>query len=106
MFYAATNSYSTKTSIGFCNTWGVIGFATRAMRDAYVRRATDLATRAIKASEIKTYDGRPGQVSFCDESGAEFEVQKNGYEIVKRRTGRTIDPISAKLLTDGIWTHG
>lgn len=57
MYYAAKNHYSTETSVGFSNTWYVLGFAKRAMRDAHVKAATDMATRAIKAKEITTYGG-------------------------------------------------
>lgn len=57
MYYAATNSYSTDTSVGFCNTWFCISFPTRAARDEYVRQCPKLATKAIKASEVRKYGG-------------------------------------------------
>jgi hypothetical protein len=55
MFYAATNSYATNTSIGFSNTWNVHVFATRIARDNFVRKATDVATRAITRKDISKY---------------------------------------------------
>ncbi len=69
MFYAAKNNYATETGVGFANTWYVLGFEQKRLRDAYVARASDLATRAIKASEIRSYGGRPGQVSYYDAKG-------------------------------------
>lgn len=69
MFYVAENHYSSETSIGFANTWYVVGFATRAARDAHVAQAKDMATRAIKAAEIRLYGGKPGQVSHYDAQG-------------------------------------
>lgn len=57
MYYAAINSYATETSVGFANTWGVVRFADRASRDEYVEEATDLATKAILAKEVKNYGG-------------------------------------------------
>lgn len=101
MYYAAINSYSTDTSVGFANTWAVIGFATKAMRDAYVERATDLATRAIKAAEIREYDGKPGQVPHYDQEGSFFQYYAGEFF----RTGAAIDPSTAAPIADGIWTH-
>lgn len=69
MFYAAINSYSSETSVGFANTWGVIGFEKRQQRDEYVSEANDLATQAISASEIRKYDSKPGHVSYYDAGG-------------------------------------
>lgn len=69
MFYAAINSYATETSVGFANTWGVIGFATKAQRDEYVAEAEDLATKGIKAGEIRNYGGKAGHISFYDAEG-------------------------------------
>jgi len=106
MHYAAVNSYATQASVGFSNTWSVIGFATKTMRDAYVRRATDLATRAIKISEFRKYGAKRGEVSYYDATGAFFTADRSGQEIVEYRTGMTIDPITAKPITDGVWTHG
>lgn len=63
MFYAAVNNYASETSIGFANTWGVIAFESRAARDAYVAKATDLATRPILRSEIRRYIGEPKKFS-------------------------------------------
>lgn len=106
MFYAAVNGYATESSIGFSNTWSVIGFATRTMRNAYVYRATDLATKAIKADQVRDYGGKLGQVSYYDAGGSFFTVDKNGPDIVAYRTGMTIDPVTAKPITDGVWMHG
>jgi hypothetical protein len=73
------------------------------MRDAYVHKATDLATKAIKSDEIRAYDGKPGQVSYYDSTGAFFIHTERGEFT---RDGRTIDPVTARLITDGVWTHG
>ena len=54
-FFAATNAYATRTSIGFENTWDVLAFGSRADRDAYVASATDMATRAITRREVTRY---------------------------------------------------
>lgn len=101
MYYAAVNSHATETSIGFTNTWGVIGFATRQTRDAYVHRATDLATRITTTAEFKKYGAKRGQVSYYDKTGSFFSVYRNGSEIVSYRTGMTIDPVTAKPITSG-----
>lgn len=101
MFYAAVNSYATETSVGFSNTWGAIGFATRAMRDAYVLRATDLATKAINADKLRNYGCKRGQVSYYDASGSLFTVDKNGPDIVAYRTGDAIDPVTAARVVSG-----
>jgi hypothetical protein len=69
MFYAAKNIYSTPNSIGFCNTWVVVGFPTIAARDAYVLNCPNLATKAIKASEIRQHGGEPGRVNYYDFEG-------------------------------------
>lgn len=69
MFYAAKNIYSTPNSVGFCNTWFVVGFQTKFHRDSYVRECPELATKAIKASEIRQHGGEPGRVNFYDAYG-------------------------------------
>lgn len=69
MFYAAVNSYATETSIGFANTWGVIGFHSAKARDAYVTDASDLATKAISATELAAYGAKRGQVSHYTVAG-------------------------------------
>jgi len=55
MYYAATNSYATETSVGFYNTWGVMAFETKKERDQFVKDATDLATKAITRREVPGY---------------------------------------------------
>ena len=54
-FYAATNAYSTESSIGFTNTWNVYAFKTKSLRDGYVADASDLSTRSIPKSAIGDY---------------------------------------------------
>lgn len=78
MYYAAVNSYANETSVGFANTWSVIGFATRATRDAYVEIATDMATRAISAAEMRKYGAKPGQVSHYTEDGEFMQHMQHG----------------------------
>lgn len=95
MFYAAVNSYATETSIGFSNTWGVLGFATRQMRDAYVQQAKDLATKAITSSEIRTYNAKPGQVSYYDADG---NLQTHTQAGQFTDGGERIDPNTAKVV--------
>ena len=95
MFYAAVNSHATETSIGFSNTWGVLGFATRQMRDAYVKHAKDLATKAITSNEIRTYGGKPGQVSFYDADG---NLQSHTQAGEFMDGGERIDPLTAKVV--------
>ena len=68
MFYAAVNRYATGVSVGFANTWGVIGFATKKARDNFVNHAKDMATRPIKYDEIRIYGGKPGEVELFDDS--------------------------------------
>ncbi len=72
MFYAAKNTHATETSIGFANTWYVIGFATKESRDQHIKNATDRATQAINADELKKYDAKHGEVSYYDKAGAFF----------------------------------
>jgi len=103
MYYAATNSYASATSVGFANTWSAIGFATRQMRDAYVARATDLATKSILASELRKYGKTSASVDYFDAEGAFHQCIAHGDFF---RTGYTIDPVTAEMLTDGTWTHG
>jgi hypothetical protein len=64
MYYAAVNAYSSETSVGFANTWGVIGFATKSARDEYVDGAKDRATRSITSKEVTKYGGKIGQVEL------------------------------------------
>lgn len=59
MFYAAINSYSSETSIGFTNTWEVLAFESKVDRDNYVANSNDLATRSIYRHEIGRYIDRP-----------------------------------------------
>lgn len=54
-FFAATNAYSTESSIGFTNTWNVYAFKTKSLRDGYVADASDLSTRAIPKRAIGEY---------------------------------------------------
>lgn len=92
MYYAAINTHATETSIGFANTWGVIGFSTKAMRDAYVQRATDQATQAITAKEVAKYDAKIGEVDYYDASGDLMTHTQRGEYM---RGGRAIDPVTA-----------
>ena len=92
MFYAAINSRATETSVGFANTWGVLGFATRQMRDAYVKRATDMATRAITSKEVGTYSAKLGQIDHYDAEG-DLMVHTQRGEF--HRGGYSIDPVTA-----------
>ena len=69
MFYIVKNSYSTPTSIGFSNTWYVVGFPSRAARHAHVFECPNLATKAIRASEIRKYGGSPKKVNYFDANG-------------------------------------
>ena len=69
MFYIAKNSYSNPTSIGFSNTWYVVGFPSRAARDTHVFECPNLATKAITASEIRKYGGSPKKVNYFDANG-------------------------------------
>ena len=95
MYYAAVNSYATETSIGFANTWGVLGFATKAMRDAYVKRATDLATKPITSRELRDYDARTGEVSYYDTTGR-LHIHMGRGEFADG--GEFIDPVTAQLV--------
>jgi hypothetical protein len=54
-YYAATNVYASDVSVGGGNTWEVHVFDSRKSRDAFVESRTDLATRAIKKSEVTQY---------------------------------------------------
>lgn len=92
MFYAAVNSRATETSIGFANTWSVLGFATKAMRDAYVRRATDMATRSITSKEVGTYEAKLGQIDYYDAAGDLMTHTQRGEFC---RAGYSIDPVTA-----------
>lgn len=78
MYYVAINNYSTETSIGFYNTWYVLGFATKSARDAHVQNCPKLATKAIKASEIKKYGGKHGQNNYIDLDGNFFQHMGRG----------------------------
>jgi hypothetical protein len=57
-FYAASNNYSSESSIGFANTWFVMVFESKKSRDAYVASARNLAPRAIHKSDIAQYISR------------------------------------------------
>jgi hypothetical protein len=93
MFYAAVNSYGTETSVGFANTWRALGFKTRQMRDAFVGRAKDMATRPIKAAELGTYGARAGQVDYYDATGRlKRHVGRGEYA----DGGESIDPTTAE----------
>ena len=100
MYYAAVNSYATETSRGFCNTWSVIGFELRATRDAYVQRATDLATTAIKAAEIRRFGGKRGEVNFFDATGCLWEY--DDWASLHRESALRICPQTANAVDDGI----
>jgi len=76
MFYAATNSYATESSIGFSNTWGAIAFESKSTRDDFVKSSTDLATRAITKKEVPGFITRKPR-PFTEES----------YVIVDERLG-------------------
>jgi hypothetical protein len=85
MFYAATNSYATETSIGFVNTWSVVGFEAKAMRDKFVKDATDLATRVCKVSEFGKYNAKRGQLDFIDAEGFKHLHCGNGeFAVVEK----------------------
>lgn len=78
MYYAANNSYASPTSVGFDNTWYVVGFATKADRDAYVSAADGMAARAITRREVKSYAVREtirdgfdaGRIGYAVQTGA------------------------------------
>ena len=55
MYYAAINTYSTETSVGFANTWGVLVFRDRTARDTYVAEDTRIATKAISRKDVPYY---------------------------------------------------
>ena len=97
MYYAAINSYATDTSVGFCNTWSAIGFATRATRDAYVHCATDMATRAILASELRSYGEKPGHVSHYTADGAFMQHRQYMQRGEFSATGDTIDTTTGRV---------
>ena len=61
MFYAADNSYSSETDIGFVNTWYVLAFETRRTRDEYVNTAPGMAARSIKRNEVVRYAAMGGR---------------------------------------------
>lgn len=69
MFYAAKNYYSSPTSVGFANTWYVVGFADRAARDAHVADCFDMATQPIKATQISQFGGKPKNIGVFDSNG-------------------------------------
>ena len=85
MFYAATNSYATVTSIGFANTWNVIGFESKTMRDTFVNKATDIATRVCKVAEFAKYNVKRGKVDFVDSDGFKHLHCGNGeFTVVEK----------------------
>lgn len=59
MKFAANNTYSTESSLGFSNTWYVLAFENAVYRDAYINNSSDLAARAITKKEISQYVDRP-----------------------------------------------
>ena len=100
MYYAAVNSYATSTSVGFANTWSVIGFQTRAMRAAYIQSADDLATRAILSKEIRSYGAKHGEVNFYDADG--YLNEFDSWVKTHRQTAVKINIATGKLEDDGI----
>jgi len=85
MFYAATNAYATANSIGFANTWDVIGFESKTMRDTFVNNASDMATRTCKVSEFTKYNAKHGQVDFVDSDGFKHIHCGNGeFTVVEK----------------------
>ena len=85
MFYAVINSYATETSVGFTNTWSVIGFEVKAMRDKFVKDATDLATRVCKVPEFGKYNAKRGQVDWIDADGFKHLHCGNGeFTVVEK----------------------
>lgn len=85
MFYAAINSYATETSVGFANTWSVIGFESKTMRDKFVKDAADLATRVCKVSEFGKYNAKRGQVDWIDADGFKHLHYGNGeFTVVEK----------------------
>ena len=54
MFYAKLNHHGSSTSVGFANTWQVVGFDTKAARDLWLRAHADrLDAEAITADEAR-----------------------------------------------------
>lgn len=62
-YFAAINSYSSESSVGFANTWSVLVFNSKTKRDEYVSQADDMATRAITKKQIKDYVEAPKSFS-------------------------------------------
>lgn len=93
MFYAAKNSWVTETSIGFADTWYVIGFATKQMRDTYVEQAKDRATRTITSQNIKEYGGKVGQIGYYDSLGHFMVYVGDGHFA---RDCCDVDPLTMK----------
>jgi hypothetical protein len=96
MYYAAINSYANATSVGFANTWGVLGFASRKMRDAYVKRATDMATCAITSKDVRKYGARLGQIDHYDATGRLRVIDGQGGFA---DGGESIDPTTAEIVS-------
>lgn len=86
MYYAATNIYSTPTSCGFANTWRVIGFVKKSMRDAFVEKSIDMATQAINHKSISNYGCKFGEISYYDKTGKYHEHMGNGDFVLTTHT--------------------
>jgi hypothetical protein len=54
-YYALDNHRASETSKGFANTWFVLRFPSRRLRDDYIRRATSIAARPVTAREARKY---------------------------------------------------
>lgn len=71
MFYAAINTHSNESSMGFHRTWSVIGFQTKANRDKHVKDSNCLATKAITAKQVSKYGGKIGEIHLHEETVAQ-----------------------------------
>jgi len=72
-FYAADNSYGSETDIGFSNTWYVVSFDTKELRDAFVNKSNRCSTRSIKSVDVKRFGG----VQLHLTSTGDFEVPED-----------------------------
>ena len=64
MYYLATNRYSWDNQVGFSNTWNVLAFETKALRQQWLTRYEDrhgeqIGVCPIKKREIGKYIRRP-----------------------------------------------
>lgn len=82
MFYAAKNHQSSETSVGFSNTWYVVGFEAKKMRDAHVANSDDMATKCINSKDVIKYGYNVGKLSYYDANGHYHQYMGNG-EFVK-----------------------